>query len=146
MIRLLGRALFILGAVAIVSFVNLAAPVHAQQDAIVSPGWKRAERTNAAERQFRQIQGDIDQPIERARVLIQPIGRTWDYYHEVVLHWVGAVIIVGTIAGLAAFYFLLGRLRLSAGRSGRKVLRFTGFERLYTGSPRRLSWCSVLPD
>jgi formate dehydrogenase subunit gamma len=30
---------------------------------------------------------------------------------------------------LAAGYFLLGRLRISAGRSGRKVPRFTGFER-----------------
>jgi formate dehydrogenase subunit gamma len=128
MIRLLGRALFILGAVAIVGLVDIAAPVHAQQDAVVSPDGS-VQNEQMLLRQFRQIQGDIDQPIERARVLIQPIGRTWDYFHEVVLHWVGAIIIVGTIAGLAAFYLLLGRLRISAGRSGRKVLRFTGFER-----------------
>jgi formate dehydrogenase subunit gamma len=45
------------------------------------------------------------------------------------LHWLGAIIIVGTVAGLAAGYFVLGRLRISAGRSGRKVPRFKAFER-----------------
>ena len=35
----------------------------------------------------------------------------------------------GTLAALAAAYLLLGRIRISAGRSGRKVLRFKAFER-----------------
>jgi len=47
----------------------------------------------------------------------------------VTLRWIGVVAIFGTLALLAAAYFLLGRLRISAGRSGRKVPRFTGFER-----------------
>src|ERR1700756_3846007 len=128
MIRLLGRALLILGAVAIVGLVNLAAPVHAQQDAIVSPdGSVQNEQTLL--KQFRQIQGDIDQPIERARVLIQPVGRTWDYFHEVLLHWVGAIIIVGTILLLGLAYVIIGRIRIAAGRSGQKVLRFKAIER-----------------
>ena len=37
--------------------------------------------------------------------------------------------ILGTLAALAAAYFVLGRLRISAGRSGRKVRRFKAFER-----------------
>jgi formate dehydrogenase subunit gamma len=45
------------------------------------------------------------------------------------LHWLGAIILIGTLAGLAAGYFLLGRIRISAGRSGRKVPRFKAFER-----------------
>ncbi len=45
------------------------------------------------------------------------------------LHWLGAIVILGTIAGLAAAYFILGRIRISAGRSGRKVPRFNSFER-----------------
>jgi Protein of unknown function (DUF2927) len=39
------------------------------------------------------------------------------------------VVIVGTLAALAAAYLLLGRIRISAGRSGRKVLRFKAVER-----------------
>ncbi len=53
----------------------------------------------------------------------------WDHFHEVTLHWLGAIVIVGTLAALAAAYFLLGRIRISSGRSGRKVPRFTVFER-----------------
>ena len=45
------------------------------------------------------------------------------------MHWLGAIAILGTLAALAAAYFMLGRLRISAGRSGRKVPRFKAFER-----------------
>src|ERR1700704_4621667 len=76
-----------------------------------------------------RIQGEINQLDPRERVLIQPAGRTWDYFHQVVLRWIGAIAIIGTLAALAAAYFVLGRLRIAAGRSGRKILRFTPFER-----------------
>jgi formate dehydrogenase subunit gamma len=53
----------------------------------------------------------------------------WDHFHEVTLYWGGAIVILGTLAALAAAYLLLGRIRISAGRSGRKVLRFKAVER-----------------
>jgi formate dehydrogenase subunit gamma len=62
-------------------------------------------------------------------VLIQPAGRQWDYFHEVILHWLGAIVILGMIVLLALAYLVMGRIRISSGRSGRKVRRFTGFER-----------------
>jgi formate dehydrogenase subunit gamma len=77
-----------------------------------------------------RIEGNIDQPIERARVLIQPAGRAWDYFHQITLRWIGAIAILGMIAALAAAYFVVGRLRISAGRSGKKISRFNSFERL----------------
>jgi formate dehydrogenase subunit gamma len=80
-------------------------------------------------RQSPRIEGDIDQPIERARVLIQPAGRAWDYFHQVTLRWIGAIAILGMIAVIAVFFFVMGRLRISAGRSGQKILRFNSFER-----------------
>jgi formate dehydrogenase subunit gamma len=46
------------------------------------------------------------------------------------MHWFGTIVILGMIAVLALAYFFLGRLRISAGRSGRKVRRFSAFERL----------------
>jgi formate dehydrogenase subunit gamma len=76
-----------------------------------------------------RIQGRIDIPDVKASVLMQPAGRTWDYFHEVLLHWGGAIVIVGTIALLALAYLIVGRVRIAAGRSGQKVLRFKAFER-----------------
>src|SRR6201991_275330 len=76
-----------------------------------------------------RIQGRIDIPDVKASVLMQPAGRTWDFFHEVLLHWGGAIVIVGTIALLALAYLIVGRVRIAAGRSGRKVVRFKAFER-----------------
>jgi formate dehydrogenase subunit gamma len=75
------------------------------------------------------IQGRIDIPDKRASVLIQPAGRVWDHFHEVTLPWLGAIVILGMIALLVLAYVVVGRVRISAGRSGRKVARFSGFER-----------------
>ena len=80
-------------------------------------------------RQSPRIEGRIDIPNERARVLMQPAGRQWDYFHEVTLHWLGAIVILGMIAALGAAYLKIGRIRISKGRSGRKVTRFSSFER-----------------
>src|SRR3979411_1614423 len=80
-------------------------------------------------KQAPRIEGRIDIPDQKATVLIQPAGRTWDYFHEVLLHWGAAVVILGTIVLLGAAYLIMGRIRISAGRSGRTVLRFRAFER-----------------
>jgi formate dehydrogenase subunit gamma len=80
-------------------------------------------------RQFPRIQGDILIPDQRESVLIQPAGRVWRYFHEVLLHWIGAAVILGMIALLGIGFLLIGRLRISAGRSGWKVHRFNAFER-----------------
>lgn len=76
-----------------------------------------------------RIQGRIDIPDTKASVLEQPGGRTWDYFHEVLLHRGGAIVLLGVLAALVLGRIVLGKLRISAGRSGRKVVRFSGFER-----------------
>src|SRR3984957_9100846 len=80
-------------------------------------------------KQVPRIEGRIDIPDRKAAVLIQPAGRTWDYFHEVLLHWGGAIVILGTVALLALAYFIVGRIRIAGGRSGQKILRFKAFER-----------------
>jgi formate dehydrogenase subunit gamma len=80
-------------------------------------------------RQSPRVEGSIIIPEPRESVLIQPAGRAWRFFHEVLLHWIGAVVIVGAVALLALVYLSIGRIRISAGRSGRKVRRFNGFER-----------------
>lgn len=78
---------------------------------------------------FPRAEGRIDIPDSRAAVLIQPMGRTWDYFHEVLLHWGAAIVILGTIVLLALAYFVIGRLRIEGGRSGLKIVRFKAIER-----------------
>jgi formate dehydrogenase subunit gamma len=76
-----------------------------------------------------RIEGQIDIPDERERVLMQPAGRQWDHFHEVTLRWFGAIAILGMIAALGSVYIIIGPIRISAGRSGQKVPRFNPFER-----------------
>lgn len=122
-IRLVTFVLIFLGIVA--------APVCAQKlgpDGAPNPD---ASVTNQSEllKQVPRIEGRIDIPDVKASVLIQPAGRTWDYFHEVLLHWGGAIVIVGMVALLALAYLIIGRIRIAAGRSGRTIVRFKAFER-----------------
>jgi formate dehydrogenase subunit gamma len=80
-------------------------------------------------KQVPRAEGRIDIPDTKAAVLIQPAGRTWDYFHEVLLHWGGAVVILGTIVLLGIAYLIMGRMRIAAGRSGQTIVRFKAFER-----------------
>jgi formate dehydrogenase subunit gamma len=100
----------------------------AQPSSVIDPE-ARAVNEHTLLREFPRIRGTITIPAQREAVLIQPDGRIWDYFHEVLLRRIGLVVIFGMLAVLAAGYFLLGRMRVSAGRSGTRVLRFTGFER-----------------
>jgi formate dehydrogenase subunit gamma len=129
MTRLAASLRFMLGAIVLAGVIALAVPALAQQQAPIIDPTASVVNEQTLLRELPRIQGDIDEPDPRARVLEQPAGRVWDHFHEVTLLWVGAIVILGTLAALAAGYFLLGRLRISAGRSGRKVLRFKAFER-----------------
>jgi formate dehydrogenase subunit gamma len=129
MTRLAASLRFMFGAIVLAGIIALAVPALAQQQAPVIDPTTSAVNEQTLLRELPRIQGDIDQLDPQARVLEQPAGRVWDHFHEVTLLWVGAIVILGTLAALAGGYFLLGRLRISAGRSGRKVLRFKAFER-----------------
>ncbi|WP_271899262.1 formate dehydrogenase subunit gamma [Candidatus Phyllobacterium onerii] len=76
-----------------------------------------------------RIEGRIDIPDRKAAVLIQPAGRMWDYFHEVLLHWGAAIVILGTLLLLGVAYIALGRLPIKEGRSGLKLARFKAIER-----------------
>jgi formate dehydrogenase subunit gamma len=101
---------------------------HAQQGRVIDPDASAVNERRLLE-ESRRIEGRIVLPDEKAGVLEQPAGRTWRYFHEVLLRWIGAIAILGTMAALALAYGFIGRLRLTAGRSGTRVARFTAFER-----------------
>jgi formate dehydrogenase subunit gamma len=116
-----------------VALLTIAAAVPAQAQKLGPDGAPNPTASVVDERtllkQFPRVEGRIDIPDTKAAVLIQPAGRMWDYFHEVLLHWGGAIVILGTIALLGLAYAIVGRVRIAAGRSGRKILRFKAFER-----------------
>jgi formate dehydrogenase subunit gamma len=113
---------------AMLSVVLQADAQQTNPNAPVSPDASAVKEQTLLQEESR-IQGRIDIPDKRAAVLIQPAGRVWDHFHEVTLRWLGAIVILGMIALLALAYVVLGKIRISSGRSGRKVVRFSGFER-----------------
>src|SRR6202521_361674 len=80
-------------------------------------------------KQAPRVEGRIDIPDTKAGALIQPAGRTWDFFHEVLLHWGAAILILGTIVLLGAAYLIVGRVPIAGGRSGRTMPRFKDVER-----------------
>jgi formate dehydrogenase subunit gamma len=79
--------------------------------------------------ELRRVQGRISIPDDKASVLIQPAGQEWRRFHQVTLQWIGAIAILGMLLVLVIFYLWRGMVRIQAGRSGRTVVRFNGFER-----------------
>jgi formate dehydrogenase subunit gamma len=127
---LLGRVRFVVAWIVLMAFV-MAAPGAAEQfgpDGAPDPQASVVDQQTLL-RQAPRVEGRIDIPDTKASVLIQPAGRQWQTFHEVGLRWIGAVAILGMIVLLGAAYFIVGRLRISAGRSGQKVRRFNAFER-----------------
>jgi len=80
-------------------------------------------------RQDYLIRGLGTLPDTKSYVIEQPLGRTWQLITGTWMHWIGAVVIIGIIALLALAYFTIGPMMIEGGRSGRKILRFTAFER-----------------
>lgn len=89
--------------------------------------------SSVSERQLLQemdrIQGRVSIPDQRSSVLMQPAGREWREFRNVVLRWIGGVVILGMLAVLVIFYLTRGMVRLESGRSGRTIVRFNAFER-----------------
>jgi formate dehydrogenase subunit gamma len=122
---------YVLAALAVLVMVTAVMPAGAQQrnsDGSPDPTASVVDQKTLL-REFPRITGRIDIPDQRAAVLIQPAGRIFQRFHEVILHWFGVIVLVGMLAVLAIAYLIMGPIRMSAGRSGIRILRFTGFER-----------------
>jgi formate dehydrogenase subunit gamma len=129
MLRVLRRSFF--ATMAILAVIAMAPPSPAQQrnpDGAPNPTASVLSQQTLLH-QFPRIEGRIDILDPRASVLIQPAGRVWVYFHEVILHWFGTIAIIGMLFLLLIAYLVIGPLRVSGGVSGIRILRFTGFER-----------------
>lgn len=118
-----------LAALVMLCFVAaLAPPAIAQQPSSVNPNAQSVKEGQLL-KELNRIQGRGTIPNTTSYVLQQPAGRDWRYFHEVTLHWIGGVVILGMLLLLVGFYLIRGMVRLELGRSGRTLVRFNAFER-----------------
>jgi formate dehydrogenase subunit gamma len=126
--RLLTQARFVAGALALAFTVAVVTPVSAQQPTSVNPTASSVQEKQLLQ-EFNKIQGRGTIPDVKSYVLEHPAGREWREFRTITLKWIGGISILGMLALLAIFYLWRGKIRIEGGRSGRKVVRFTGFER-----------------
>jgi len=81
-------------------------------------------------RQVRKgTRGQVTQPDPKIGVMIQSEGESWRLALKGPLTRYGWWTLAGVVAILALFFAARGRITIEAGRSGRLIERFTGFER-----------------
>ena len=119
---------FIALALTLVFALAIAAPVSAQQPTQVNPTAQSVKEDQLLQ-QLQRLDGRVTIPDRRAGTLIQPAGQDWRTFHQVTLHWIGGIAIVGMFLLLVIFYAVRGTVKMSRGRSGRTITRFTPFER-----------------
>ena len=128
----LTRIRFIGGALALAFILACAAPVNAQQrnpDNSVNPTASAVHESQLLN-ELSRISGRCTIPDQKACTIEQPAGRDWRHFHQVTLRWIAAISILGMLALLVFFYLTRGMVRIQVGRSGRVLVRFSGFERL----------------
>jgi formate dehydrogenase subunit gamma len=128
MARVIARLNIVIGAIALTLTLLVAPPAGAQQPTSVNPQASAVKEEQLLQ-QLQRIQGRGTIPDVKSYVVEQLAGREWREFHNVTLRWIGAVAILGMLAILVVFYLWCGMVRLQAGRSGRTIVRFNGFER-----------------
>ena len=111
-----------------------AAPALAQEEAeprieLVPPAEGQANNIEIWRAVRGGTQGTVSIPDPRAGLLLQSEGEAWRSLRNGPLSTYGVWLLLGTVAVLALFFALRGRIRIAAGRSGRTVSRFSLFER-----------------
>ena len=131
MARLFAHLRLIAGALALIMVIAAGTPASAQLQQQFNSTNPTA--SSVQERQLLQelnrVQGRGTIPDTKSYVIEQPAGREWRQWHEVTLRWIGAIAILGIFLGLVIFYLVRGQVKLVSGRSGRRIERFTAFER-----------------
>ena len=128
MAKLFAQMRMIAGALALAIVVAMATPVSAQQPNSVNPTASAVKEQQLLQ-QLKIIQGRGSIPDANSYVLEQPGGRDWRNWHEVTLRWIGGIAVLGALALIVIVYLARGMVKIEGGRSGRKIVRFTAFER-----------------
>ncbi len=118
---------------AVFALAVFAVPLSAQQPAKVNPtesSVKEQQLLDALRQaQGGSISGRVTIPDQRSAQLIVPGNQDWRAFHQGTLRTVGTAAILGTLALLALFFAIKGRIRIASGWSGKMVTRFGGLDR-----------------
>ena len=130
--KLFAHIRIIAGALALVLAIAVATPALAQLQQQPTSSNPTAASVNEQRllQEMKRIEGRGSIPDTKSYIIEQPQGRDWRHFHQVTLRWIGGIAVVGMLVLLVVFYLLRGMVRLESGRSGRRIVRFTAFERL----------------
>lgn len=114
----------------LLAFVVTTMPAGAQQPSSVNPTAQsvQEEQLLRALQPGGQLTGRISIPDPKAASLIQP-GRDWRSFNQETLPKLGTYAVLGMLLLLVLFYMLRGKIRIDAGPSGQRILRFNSVER-----------------
>src|SRR6476469_9791703 len=129
--RLIAQARYIIGAFAVALILAIGAPALAQQPSAVNPNAASVKEQQLLDALGKggAVSGRVSIPDQKSANLIHPAGRDWRQFHEVTLRWIGGIVILGMLIILVVFYLVRGQVKLESGYSGRRIVRFTAFER-----------------
>lgn len=127
MAKLIAQLRLIAGAMALAIIVVVAAPQVSSAQQPVNPTASAVKEQDLL-KTLKTIDGRGTIPDKKSYVLEQP-GRDWRHFHQVTLHWIGGIAILGTLVLLVVFYLTRGMVKIESGRSGRTIVRFNAIER-----------------
>ena len=122
------RVRLVAAAISLLILAAAAVPASAQQPGSVDPNANAVKEQQLLQK-FDRIQGLGTIPDTKSYVIEQPMGRVWRRFHEVWLHWIGGIAVLGMLALLIVFYLSRGMVKIKSGRSGINIVRFNSFER-----------------
>jgi len=131
MLTFVSRLRLVFCGLLVLAVMAVAPPASAQQrnpDTSVNPTASSVKEDQLLQ-ELKRIQGRGTIPDVKSYTIEQPAGRDWRQFHEVTPRWIGAISIIGMLVLLVVFYLIRGMVRLESGRSGRVLVRFTGWER-----------------
>src|SRR6266852_4890959 len=123
------RSVLLFGLLACAALAPLAGAQQRGPDTAVNPTASSVKEQQLLQ-EMRIISGRGTIPDVKSYNIEQPAGCDWRRFHEITLHWLGGIAILGMLGLLVLFYLIRGMVRIEAGRSGRTLMRFNTFERL----------------
>ncbi|MEM8633268.1 MAG: formate dehydrogenase subunit gamma [Pseudomonadota bacterium] len=120
--------IFAVLALGLFAFLALPEPAEAQQINPTAKSVTEESLMNALSGDV-QVQGRISIPDELAAGLIKPANKGWAETHGGTVRTITLISVVGIVALLAVFYFIRGKIRIDAGPTTERILRFTSMER-----------------